>query len=137
MNKIGFSLLAADHGSSTKLLLGADETRLDSRLACTRQVSAAIELDAPGEYSLIPYTEEPQTFMPYTLTVASTAPLQIAPVPKPPPPTLLRGAWSAAKATAGGCPNNVDSWTGNPQYVLKTAGPVSYTHLTLPTICSV
>ena len=54
--------------------------------------------------------------MSYILTVASSAPgVSLTPVAKPPPPTLLRGSWLAAKNTAGGCPNNIDTWTANPQ----------------------
>ena len=123
MNKIGFSVLSADKSASgiggSKLLLGEDELRFDSRLSCTRQVSAAVELEA-GEYNLIPYTEEPQTFMPYILSVSSSSAIGLKAVPKAKePPTIVRGKWSASGGTAGGCPNHVDTWTSNPQFVIK------------------
>ena len=61
--------------------------------------------------------------MTYQLTVACTGKAALAPVPKPPPPTLMRGAWSASKNTAGGCPNNRQTVANNPQIVLSISKP--------------
>ena len=126
---IGFTLLSADASTplARKLLIAAEDVRYDSRLACTRQVNETLELDA-GTYVVLPYTDEPNTFLPYTLSVAATAPvtLEMPDATAPPSvPTTLRGAWSVAHRTAGGCPNAPELWTSNPQFLVKCDGPCS------------
>ena len=138
---IGFSVLSADPSTplAKRMLLNPQEdVRYDSRLAATRQVSETLELD-PGIYQIVCYTEEPNTILPYILSVGGTAHVSIDPTPAAAaatPPgeaapeaaanlTTLRGSWSVENGTAGGCPNSPELWTQNPQFVLSCDGPCS------------
>ena len=126
-NAIGFTILTADANAppnSRRLMLAApgDELRFDSRLGQTRTVSAVLELD-PGRYVVIGYTAEPNTFQPYAMSAASSAPIlfdQLPPASASMPPVVLRGDWASA---SGGCPNNTSTWTSNPQFALKCDAP--------------
>ena len=98
--------------------------RFDSRIAATRQVSAALELDA-GSYVLIPYTAEPLSLLPFSIVAGATSEVSLAelPVSRDNEPITLRGVWSLASSTAGGCPNDVDTWTQNPHFLVQADGP--------------
>ena len=132
-NAIGFTILSADLNGPTgarRLLLppaGGGELRFDSRLGQTRQVSAVLELDA-GQYVVIPYTAEPNTFQPYSLSAAATSPVTLAPLPPSDAagaPLVLKGGWDRGLAMAGGCPNAIATWTQNPQFALRVDGACS------------
>ena len=123
-NAIGFTLLAADGGGRRLTLAPGEEMRFDSRLTNTRQVSAAVELEA-GDYVVVAYTAEPNTFQPFTLSAAGTSSVALAQLPPAALPTVLRGSWDVAGKTAGGCPNGIESWTQNPQFRLKVDTPTS------------
>jgi len=126
-NAIGFTILAADANAppgSRRLMLAppGEELRLDSRLCETRQVSAVFELD-PGQYVVVAYTEEPNIFQPFALSAAATGPITLDELHPSGAPLVLIGSWDAANKTAGGCPNNTTSWTGNPQFALSCDAP--------------
>ena len=120
---IGFFVL--DGGAPTaaprkKLSLQGREGELAaaSRLACTRQVCREVELLPNVSYYVLPCTVDPHVYMSHILTVASPAPATVEPVPPGAwTETPLRGAWSIAAGTAGGCPNYPDTWFQNPQYL--------------------
>ena len=127
-NAIGFSVLGAPTPPAARqLLLTTGDLRHDSRLACTRQVSATMELEA-GEYTIVPYTMDPNTYLPYELTAASTSPLALTTLPDATTTTAvtLRGTW-AEGTMAGGCPNQRETWTQNPQWSVsvEAGGPCS------------
>ena len=68
---------------------------------------------------MLPCTVDPHVYMSHILTVASPAPATVEPVPPGAwTETPLRGAWSIAAGTAGGCPNYPDTWFQNPQYAI-------------------
>ena len=121
---IGFFVL--DGGAPTaaprkKLSLQGREGELAaaSRLACTRQVCREVELLPNVAYYVLPCTVDPHVYMSHILTVASPAPATVEPVPPGAwTETPLRGAWSIAAGTAGGCPNYPDTWFQNPQYAI-------------------
>ena len=73
--------------------------RFDSRIAATRQVSAALELDA-GSYVLIPYTAEPLSLLPFSIVAGATSEVSLAelPVSRDNEPITLRGVWSLASS---------------------------------------
>ncbi|KAL1518789.1 hypothetical protein AB1Y20_003072 [Prymnesium parvum] len=126
---IGIFVLAgseADGGDFKKVTAVEGEVVAASRLSFARQSSISIELEpTAGGYVIIPCTLEPFTFINFTVTVASTAPVAIARTPAATPGGVgwqehkLRASWSVAKNTAGGCPNNEATWTNNPQFLIN------------------
>ena len=100
-------------------------TGRSSRYANSRQVCRVLELDASSAecvYNLMPATWDPNVYMPFTLSVAASAPVTLEPIStdKDYLVASATGAWAASGKTAGGCPNFADSWTQNPQIRLTT-----------------
>jgi hypothetical protein len=123
---IGFHLIGGpDRGARRALSLNDDGMLRSSRYANSRQVCRLLELEPTGpdnSYSLMPATWDPNVYMPFTLTVASSAAVKVEKVSAGSDYLVasLLGAWSQAAKTAGGCPNYVESWTANPQIRLTT-----------------
>ena len=127
---IGFYALQAAHqpGAPLRRELVVRENSLvaQSRFACTRQVSRELELQPGVTYTLLPCTKDEYVTTTFSLCVASTAPVTLEEVPPQGwHEVSLRGAWAAAQRTAGGCPNNPDTWTQNPQFLLQVSAPVA------------
>ena len=122
---IGFHLIGGpDHGER-RTLSYSDGPLRSSRYANSRQVCRVLELEPSSPecvYNLLPATWEPNVYMPFTLSVAASAPVTLEPVPIENDYNIspVLGAWSVGAKTAGGCPNNPDTWTNNPQIRLST-----------------
>ena len=135
-HEVGFFLFheaAAAGGAAPprrKLVVEPELVAACPRLACTRQVCQEVYLQAGVEYTLMPCTKEAYVTLAYTLTVATAAGAGAELLELPPEPSLsLRGAWSdrSSPPTAGGCPNNPETWTLNPQFLLTVAAPMTLT----------
>jgi len=137
-HEVGFYVFreaAAEGGAAPprrKLVVGVQEGELAAspRLACTRQTCQEMYLQAGVEYTVMPCTKDAYVTMAYTLTVATAAGAGTTLLELPAEPSLsLRGAWSdrSSPPTAGGCPNNPDTWTLNPQFLLTVSAPMTLT----------
>ena len=85
-------------------------------------------MQAGIEYTVMPCTKDAHVTLPFTLTLYTSSPATLDEIP-PEPELGLRGAWSerASPPTAGGCPNNPDTWTNNPQFALTVSQPTVLT----------
>ena len=134
-HEVGFYVFheAAGEGGAAprrKLIVQEGELAASPRLACTRQTCQEMYLQAGVEYTVMPCTKDAYVTMPYTLTVATSTHAAATLLEMPPEPELsLRGAWSdrSSPPTAGGCPNNPDTWTNNPQFLLTVSAPTMLT----------
>ena len=124
---IGFHLIGGPDRGERRALSYTDGPLRSSRYANSRQVCRVLELEPTDDdetsYCLMPATWDPNVYMPYTITLAASAPVTLEPIPTAGDygmATVL-GAWSAAAKTAGGCPNFTESWTANPQIRLTTS----------------
>ena len=135
-HEVGFYVFheaAAEGGAAPprrKLVVQEVELAASPRLACTRQTCQEMYLQAGVEYTVMPCTKDAYVTMAYTLTVATAAGAGATLLELSPEPSLsLRGAWSdrSSPSTAGGCPNNPDTWTLNPQFLLTVSAPTTLT----------
>ena len=135
-HEVGFYVFheaAAEGGAAPprrKLVVQEGELAASPRLACTRQTCQEMYLQAGVEYTVMPCTKDAYVTMAYTLTVATAAGAGATLLELSPEPSLsLRGAWSdrSSPSTAGGCPNNPDTWTLNPQFLLTVSAPTTLT----------
>ena len=100
------------------------EGALSSRYANSRQVCRVLEREPSGPemcYNLMPATWDPNVYMPFTLSVAASAPVTLEPIPAANDYMVATamGQWSVAGNTSGGCPNFPETWTSNPQIRLQ------------------
>ena len=135
-HEVGFYVFheaAAEGGAAPprrKLVVGEEHLAANPRLACTRQTCQEMVLQAGVEYTVMPCTKDAYVTMAYTLTVATAAGAGATLLELSAEPSLsLRGAWSdrTTPSTAGGCPNNPDTWTLNPQFLLTVSAPMTLT----------
>ena len=128
---IGFHLIGRTNREANlargdyRTLSYSDGPLRSSRYANSRQVCRALELEPSGPdmcYNLMPATWDPNVYMPFTLSIASSAPVTLEPIAtdKDYLVASATGSWAVASKTAGGCPNFADTWTQNPQIRLTT-----------------
>ena len=132
-HEVGFFLFHQDAGTAAgpprrKLVVEPEMVAACPRLACTRQVGQEVYLQAGVEYTVMPCTKEAYVTLAYTLTVATAAGAGAELFELPAEPSLsLRGEWAVRSDTAGGCPNEPETWTLNPQFLLTVAAPMTLT----------
>ena len=120
---------ASEHLTPSSLLLRPGHLKDDellgiSRLAKSRQVCFEAELEPGVDYDLLPCTLEPNVTMGYHLTVSSPVGCSLTQLPTSGDwdQRTVVGKWSTAAGTAGGCPNNPETWSHNPQFEVTVNG---------------
>jgi len=127
---IGLYLLKASSGEGAarrKRYLREEELLGCSRFGKSRQVCFEAELEPGVEYIAVPCTYEPAVQMPFHLSAASPAGCILEPLPASGDwhERGLSGAWSVQAGTAGGCPNNPETWAQNPQFEVRVSAPTT------------